>query len=191
MARPVAELNVAEMLASRTALLRGACDRALAYLGGVADRPVAPGPAAVADLSELDFDLPGPGLAASDVLRMLDDAGSPATVASNGPRYFGFVIGGALPAAQAASWLGAAWDQNAALPVMSPVAARLNAVALRWINELLGLPAGTAGGFVTGATMANATLPGGRQRCRADPARLGRGWPGPGGRAARDGRGGR
>ena len=65
--------------------------------------------------------------------------GSPATVASNGPRYFGFVIGGALPAAQAAAWLSAAWDQNAALSVMSPVAARLNSVALRWITELLGL----------------------------------------------------
>jgi glutamate/tyrosine decarboxylase-like PLP-dependent enzyme len=148
---------VEAILSGRAALLRDACDRALAYLDTVSDRLVAPGPAAVAGLSALDFDLPGPGLAAPDVLRLLDDAGSPATVASNGPRYFGFVIGGALPAAQAASWLGAAWDQNAALTVMSPVAARLNAVALRWIVELLGLPAGTAGGFVTGATMANAT----------------------------------
>jgi glutamate/tyrosine decarboxylase-like PLP-dependent enzyme len=148
---------VEDMLAERAALLRDACDRAVAYLGGVADRPVAPGPAAIAGLSVLDFDLPGPGVAAADVLRMLDDAGSPATVASNGPRYFGFVTGGALPAAQAAAWLGAAWDQNAALAVMSPVAARLNAVALRWMTDLLGLPAGTSGGFVTGATMANAT----------------------------------
>ena len=148
---------VEAMLSARAALLRDACDRALGYLHTVADRLVAPGPAAVAGLSELDFDLPGPGLAAPDVLSLLDDVGSPATVASNGPRYFGFVIGGALPAAQAASWLGAAWDQNAALPVMSPVAARLNAVALRWIIGLIGLPAGTAGGFVTGATMANAT----------------------------------
>jgi glutamate/tyrosine decarboxylase-like PLP-dependent enzyme len=148
---------VEAMLSGRAALLRDACDRALAYLDTVAHRLVAPGSAAVAGLSELDFDLPGPGLAAPDVLRLLDVAGSPATVASNGPRYFGFVIGGALPAAQAASWLGAAWDQNAALTVMSPVAARLNAVALRWIIELLGLPAGAAGGFVTGATMANAT----------------------------------
>ena len=59
--------------------------------------------------------------------------------------------------AQAAAWLSAAWDQNAALAVMSPVAASLGEVALRWVTELLGLPAGTAGGFVTGATMANAT----------------------------------
>ncbi len=151
------ELPVQDMLSGRAALLRDACDRALAYLGDVADRRVAPGPQALAGLSELDFDLPGPGLAAPEVLRLLDDAGAPATVASNGPRYFGFVTGGALPVAQAAAWLGAAWDQNAALTVMSPAAARLTAVALRWMTDLLGLPAGTAGSFVTGATMANAT----------------------------------
>jgi glutamate/tyrosine decarboxylase-like PLP-dependent enzyme len=93
---------------------------------------------------------------APEVLRLLDEAGSPATVASAGPRYFGFVTGGTLPVAQAAAWLAAAWDQNAALTVMSPAAARLDEVALRWIAELLGLPAGTSGGFVSGATMANA-----------------------------------
>jgi glutamate/tyrosine decarboxylase-like PLP-dependent enzyme len=145
------------MLAERPALLLDSCDRALAYLATVAERPVAPDGEATARLDELDFELPVGGLAAADVLARLDVAGSPATVASNGPRYFGFVIGGVLPVAQAAGWLSAAWDQNAALTVMSPVAARLGAVALRWITELLGLPAGTGGGFVTGATMANAT----------------------------------
>jgi glutamate/tyrosine decarboxylase-like PLP-dependent enzyme len=150
-------LDVEATLAGRAELLRDACDRALAYLGGVADRPVGPDRDAIARLSELDFALPDAGLAPPDVLHMLDESGSPATVASNGPRYFGFVTGGALPAAQAAAWLSAAWDQNGALTVMSPVAARLNAVALRWITELLGLPASAIGGFVTGATMANAT----------------------------------
>ena len=150
-------LDVEAMLAGRPELLHDALDRSLAYLGDVADRPVAPEQAAVDGLTELDFPLDGPGLAAMDVLRLVDVVGSPATVASNGPRYFGFVIGGALPVAQAAAWLSAAWDQNAALSVMSPVAARLNSVALRWITELLGLPAGTTGAFVTGATMANAT----------------------------------
>src|SRR5215469_7105425 len=145
------------MLVERPALLREASDRALAYLASVAERPVAPSEEAVAGLDDLDFELPTAGLAAPEVLRRLDTTGSPATVASNGPRYFGFVTGGALPVAQAAAWLGAAWDQNAALTVMSPVAARLGDVALRWIVELLGLPAGTAGGFVSGATMANAT----------------------------------
>ena len=152
---PATEVDAA--LAGRPALLQDACQRALAYLGGLAERPVAPAAEAVAALDRLDFTLPGPGLEATEVLRMLDEFGSPATVASAGPRYFGFVTGGTLPAAQAAAWLGAAWDQNAALTVMSPAAAALSAVALRWVAELLALPAGTVGGFVSGATMANAT----------------------------------
>jgi len=150
-------LDIGAMLSERPDLLRNALDRSLAYLGGVGDRRVVPDAAAVARLAELDVDLPRTGLAAPDVLRQLDDVGSPATVASNGPRYFGFVTGAALPAAQAAAWLSSAWDQNAALTLMSPVAACLNAVALRWITGLLGLPSGTAGSFVTGATMANTT----------------------------------
>ena len=149
--------DIPARLARRAELLHDALDRSLAYLGGVADRPVAPAPAAVGRLEALDFDLPPAGLGEMDVLGRLDEFGSPATTASNGPRYFGFVTGAVLPAAQAAAWLSSAWDQNAALTVMSPVAARLNAVALRWITELLGLPAGTGGAFVTGATMANAT----------------------------------
>ena len=149
--------DVAAALNGRPALLRDTCDRALAYLDGLAGRPVAPAAADVAGLEALDFALPGPGLRAAAVLGMLDKFGSPATVASGGPRYFGFVTGGALPIAQAAAWLTAAWDQNAGLSVMSPTASVLNGVALRWVTELLGLPAGTGGGFVTGATMANAT----------------------------------
>jgi glutamate/tyrosine decarboxylase-like PLP-dependent enzyme len=150
-------LDIGAELAHRPALLRDAAERAVSYLGGVADRPVQPSSAAVKELAELDFPLPSRGLGATRVLHALDEIGSPATVASNGPRYFGFVTGGALPAAQAASWLTTAWDQNAALAVMSPVAAKLNDVALSWIGELLGLPSGVPGGFVTGATMANAT----------------------------------
>jgi glutamate/tyrosine decarboxylase-like PLP-dependent enzyme len=145
------------MLAGRPALLRDACERAVAYLDGVASRPVAPSEEAVAGLLELGFPLPRLGLGATHVLHVLDEVGSPATVASNGPRYFGFVTGAAFPAAQAASWLSTAWDQNAALTVMSPVAARLGEVAVGWIADLLGLPSGIPGGFVTGATMANAT----------------------------------
>ena len=148
--------DIQTVLAGRPALLRDACRRALAYLDGLADRRVAPDGESVAALGRLDFALPGPGLDAPDVLSLLDEFGSPATVASNGPRYFGFVTGGALPVAQAAAWLTTAWDQNAALAVMSPAAALLNSVALGWVTDLLGLPAGTGGGFVTGATMANA-----------------------------------
>jgi glutamate/tyrosine decarboxylase-like PLP-dependent enzyme len=139
------------------ALLAEAGERARSYLSAVWDRPVAPSPAALAELGRLDFPLPAGGLDPAAVLRMLDETGSPATVASAGPRYFGFVTGGALPVAVAVSWLLAAWDQNIGLAVMSPAGARLDDVALRWVIELLGLPAGTGGGFVTGATMANAT----------------------------------
>jgi glutamate/tyrosine decarboxylase-like PLP-dependent enzyme len=154
---PETGLEIGAMLSGRPDLLHDAFDRSLAYLGGVAGRPVAPDAAAVARLAELDFELPRTGLAGPDVLRLLDDVGSPATVTTNGPRYFGFVTGAVLPVAQAAAWLSAAWDQNAGLTVMSPAAARLNAVALRWITGLLRLPSGTAGSFVSGATMANAT----------------------------------
>src|SRR5690606_651659 len=82
---------------------------------------------------------------------------SPATVASAGRRYFGFVTGGSLPAALAANWLAGAWDQNAAMVVSAPVAAKLEQVTLGWLREVLALPPGTGGGFVTGATMANFT----------------------------------
>jgi glutamate/tyrosine decarboxylase-like PLP-dependent enzyme len=87
----------------------------------------------------------------------LDEIGSPSTVATTGGRYFGFVNGGMLPAALAANWLAGAWNQNAALRVMSPIAAELEDVVLRWVCEALALPAGCAGGLVTCATMANFT----------------------------------
>lgn len=152
-----ADSQIAAELAARPALLADACQRAQAYLDGLAGRPVAPTAEAVTVLGRLDFPLPPAGLGAREVLALLDGTGSPATVASAGPRYFGFVTGGTLPAALAAAWLATAWDQNAALEMMSPAAVRLDTVALRWVCELLGLPRGTGGGFVTGATMANAT----------------------------------
>jgi hypothetical protein len=101
------------MLAGRPGLQGDTCDRALAYLDGLADRPVAPDQDAVAGLLELGFLLPSQGMGASHVLYLLDEVGSPATVASNGPRYFGFVTGGALPAVQAAAWLTAACAMRA------------------------------------------------------------------------------
>jgi glutamate/tyrosine decarboxylase-like PLP-dependent enzyme len=153
---PVAAVTGGD-LAGREALLEDASRRSLAYLAGLASRDVAPPAAAVEALGLLDFPLPVAGRAASEVLALLDGVGSPATVASAGPRYFGFVTGGALPVAVAAAWLTAAWDQNAGMTVMSPTATRLDAVALRWVASVLGLPSGTGGGFVTGATMANAS----------------------------------
>lgn len=95
-----------------------------------------------------------------DPVQIIDDlvrGVEPGLVASPGPRYFGFVIGGSLPVTVAADWLTSAWDQNAGLYVSSPAAAVVEEVAAGWILDVLGLPAGSSVGFVTGATMANFT----------------------------------
>ena len=81
----------------------------------------------------------------------------PGLVASAGPRYFGFVIGGALPVAVAADWLTSAWDQNGAGYVASPALSVAEEVAAGWVRDLLGLPAGCSVGFVTGCQMAHFT----------------------------------
>jgi glutamate/tyrosine decarboxylase-like PLP-dependent enzyme len=138
-------------------LLAETADRAARYLERIGDRPVAPVQAAVARLETLGGGVPESPRDAQEVLALLDDVGSPATVASTGGRYFGFVIGGSLPASLAANWLAGAWDQNAAMQVMSPVAAKLEEIVLEWMVELLALPRGSGAGFVTGTTMANFT----------------------------------
>jgi glutamate/tyrosine decarboxylase-like PLP-dependent enzyme len=138
-------------------LLADGSRRAIAYLETVGNRSVAPTAAAIARLDRLRGPLPEEPGDPADVLRLLDEIGSPATVASAGSRYFGFVIGGALPVTVAANWLAGAWDQNAAHVAISPVAAALERFALEWLKDVLQLPAVTAGGFVTGATMANLT----------------------------------
>lgn len=136
-------------------LLHDAAGRAARYLENVGERPVFPPEAAVAGLEALAGPLPAGPSDPADTLRRLDEVAGPATVASAGGRYFGFVTGGALPATVAAAVLAAAWDQNAGMTVMSPATTRLEEVALGWAAELLGLPAGCAGALVTGATMAN------------------------------------
>ncbi len=138
-------------------LLGDAAQRAARYLQTLQDRRVFPEPAAIDALSALDGLVPEHGTEAAEVIALLDSLGSPATVASAGPRYFGFVTGGALPVTVAASQLATAWDQNAALRVMSPVSAKLEDIAERWLCSLLGFPEGTAASFCTGATMANTT----------------------------------
>src|SRR3989449_4543274 len=136
-------------------LLVETADRAARYVTGTANRQVVPLPADVARLEALGGPLPQSPSDPSEVLALLDDIGSPATVATTGGRYFGFVIGGTLPAALAANWLAGAWDQNAAMQVMSPVAAKLEEIVLAWTVDLLGLPSTSGAGFVTGTTMAN------------------------------------
>jgi glutamate/tyrosine decarboxylase-like PLP-dependent enzyme len=138
-------------------LLQSTAGRAVRYLKELRERGVAPSADALERLGEFDEPLPDGPEDPERVIALLDEVGSPATVASAGPRFFGFVIGGALPVTVAADWLAAAWDQNAGAFVASPTAATLERVAERWLVELLGLPAGTAAGFVTGATMANLT----------------------------------
>ncbi len=146
-----------EVADCRDGLILDAAQRASKYLKGVRERRVAPTPEAVAGLDGLKGEMSDGETAADVVLEMLDAFGSPATVANAGGRYFGFVNGGATPAAMAANVLAAAWDQNTALRVMSPAATVLEDTALRWIRDLLGLPPGSGGSFVSGATMATFT----------------------------------
>jgi glutamate/tyrosine decarboxylase-like PLP-dependent enzyme len=140
---------------ARTAVLHSAARRAAEYLDGVNDRPVAPPPEAVAALNELRGPLPENSTCPEIVLDLLTRFGSPATIANSGGRYFGFVNGGCVPGAMAASWLVSAWDQNAAFQVQSPVAIALEEIALDWVRQVFGLPEGCGGAVVTGATMAN------------------------------------
>lgn len=90
-------------------------------------------------------------------LTLLDRLVSPATMGMAGPRFFGFVIGGSLPVALAANWLASSWDQNTAFYEVTPGVAHLEEIAARWLIDVFELPASTAAGFVTGATMANFT----------------------------------
>ena len=136
-------------------LLQDAASRAQGYLHSLGTRRVAPDPAAVAALDALDGPLPETPAEAAEVLAQLDRYGSPATMAMAGPRFYGFVIGGALPVALAANWLASAWDQNTGYYNITPVTARLEQTALRWLLELLDLPRDCGGAFVTGANVAN------------------------------------
>jgi len=139
-------------------LLAEAARRAAGYLDGLQTRDVGALPGAAERLiAALDCPLPEGPSSPADVLAFLDDHGSPATVASAGGRYFGFVTGGALPATVAAQVLATAWDQNAFSFTGSPAIACIESAALRWVKEALGLPASAEGALVTGATMANFT----------------------------------
>jgi glutamate/tyrosine decarboxylase-like PLP-dependent enzyme len=132
-------------------------ETAARYLKSLEDRSVAPSPAALMGLKELDEPLPELPTEAARVLATLDRIGSPATMGMAGRRYFGLVIGGSLPAALAANWLAGAWDQCAGLYAASPIGAVLEEVSLGWLLDVLKLPAGSGGAFVTGATAANFT----------------------------------
>ncbi|HEY6012480.1 MAG TPA: aminotransferase class V-fold PLP-dependent enzyme [Candidatus Limnocylindrales bacterium] len=144
-------------MTDRANLLARSMDLAAAYLDSLESRRVG-GPVDLEALrTALGGALPDGPTDPFEVVEGLAAAADPGLVASAGPRYFGFVVGGSLPAALGADWLASAWDQNAGLYVLSPAAAVAEEVAAAWLVELLGLPEGTSVGFVTGATMANFT----------------------------------
>ncbi len=141
----------------RAAALDVAHREAAAWLDSLAERPVPPR-ATVDDVARgLGADLPdGPSDPAA-VVQLLADACTPGLTAMPGGRFFGFVIGGTHPAALAADWLVSAWDQNCGLRGLTPAHTAVEDIAGSWLVDLLGLPGGTAVGFVTGATTANVT----------------------------------
>jgi len=127
------------------------------YIRSVKTRRVAPTEGEVEALEVFDGELEDDGIPTNELMYLMHQYGSPATVATTGGRYFGFVIGGVLPAALGAYCLAGAWDQCAGLHVLSPTAEKLEVVAGKWLKHLLGLPETAGTGFVTGATMANFT----------------------------------
>ncbi len=127
---------------------------AFAYMDEVSDRAVFPTEEAINALNAFNEPLPDESCEPAEVLRLLHEYGSPATVTHSGGRYFGFVIGGIVPTGLAARWLSDVWDQNYALYVISPIASKLEMVCEQWLNDLFGLPAETAAGFVSGTSTA-------------------------------------
>ena len=138
-------------------LLTEAANRASEYLHELQVRRVSPSPSSLDGLKGFSRPLQDHSIDPAEVLEELDAIGSPATMATAGGRFFGFVMGGSLPAALAANILAGAWDQNAAMEVSSPVGAALEKVCRGWLTSVLGLPSESEVGFVTSATMANFT----------------------------------
>ena len=138
-------------------VLSRAEELAQGFLAGLGSRPVWPRATFEEMLAAFDGPLPESGadpVAVVEELARTADAGLAGTA---GPRFFGFVIGGSMPAALGADVLTSAWDQNAGINSLTPAAAAIEVVAGRWVVEALGLPAGSAVGLVTGGMMANYT----------------------------------
>jgi glutamate/tyrosine decarboxylase-like PLP-dependent enzyme len=152
-------------MTDRRTLLHQTAELAADFLEGLDHRPVAPRATHDELVASMGGPLPARGEAAGEVVDHLATIAEPGLIASAGPRFFGFVIGGSLPSALAADWLTSAWAQNAGLYVIGPSASVAEEVAGRWLVELFGLPEGSSVGFSTGATMASFTaLAAGRHR---------------------------
>lgn len=141
----------------RAAALERAHQHTLTWLAGLDERPVPPRVDVAALVEALGTGLPETGTDAAEVVDLLAAACEPGLTAMPSGRFFGFVIGGTHPAGLAADWLVSAWDQNSGLRRLTPAHSAVEDVTASWILELLGLPAGSAVGFVTGGTMANFT----------------------------------
>jgi len=141
----------------RGPLLARTLDHARAYFEALPTRPVRATLTSQDVRSALGGPLPERGHAPETIVDDLARTGLTATVATQGPRYFGFVVGGSLPVATAADWLVSTWDQNAAVHVLSPMAAVVEDIAAEWLRDLAGLPQSWSVGFVTGCQMANFT----------------------------------
>ncbi len=144
--------------------LRRAARYAQAHLDTMPSRAV-PAQASVEDmLKAFGTELPAGPTDPAEVVDLLGGSAGPGLVATGSGRFFGFVIGGLMPAPLAADWLVSTWDQNSCLKAVSPAHAALEQIAAQWLLDVLGLPPGAAVGFCTGATMANFTgLAAGRQ----------------------------
>lgn len=138
-------------------LIRAAADHAIAYAAAIDSRQPTPTDEALAALADFDERLPEGPTDPAGTIELLQRIGGPATMGTTGPNYFGFVNGATYPVALGASFLVSAWDQNAALPVMSPTSAAIYDVTRRWVLDVLHLPPESDLAFVTGATVANAS----------------------------------
>jgi glutamate/tyrosine decarboxylase-like PLP-dependent enzyme len=142
---------------NRSQLLMRTAEIANSFLDDVADRPVAQRVDFKKLVAELSNGFQADGDDPAQIIEQLSQFADRAVVATAGPRYFGFVVGGSLPVALAADWLTAAWDQNGAFYAHSPLAAAAEQTAGNWLIDLFGLAKETSFGFVTGGTMANFT----------------------------------
>jgi glutamate/tyrosine decarboxylase-like PLP-dependent enzyme len=136
-------------------VLEATTKHALAWLASVQDRPVAARVGVEEVIGALGRDLPQGPTAPEQVIEELATAAEPGLVAMGSGRFFGFVIGGTLPAALGADWLTSTWDQNSASRQVTPAVTALGDIAAGWLLDLLELPGDCSVGWVTGATMAN------------------------------------
>lgn len=149
----VIQQKMLEELESKS-LLEQASEAAFEYIDHAKDKPAYPTPEEIGNLAEFDQPLPEFPSSGEQIIEQLSRVGSPATVKYSG-RYFGFVTGGALPVSLAAKWLADIWDQNAALYVMSPIAAKLEEICENWLKQLFSLPQSTVAGLVGGTSVAS------------------------------------